>query len=200
MDGSTKRIIGLALLALALVGAFATAYWMWDAGSMVIDPLHHAKRMRANWLLAGQLLLIAGNVFLIGLCLLRTNPAPSAGQTPPDDRRNAFPFPLYLTTGISLALIASSIEIVRQQALGFLWTFLCVPSVLLELGGHRLRVFKAHPVIGPILAIDFYLLYYLALFFPFYRRRHNLARVFIGVHLTLGFLLLVAITLIIRSE
>ena len=194
-----KRTVGLALLAIGLVGIFLTAYWIWGRRTVVIDPRHHAEQMRACWTMAGFLLLTAANVLLVGVCLLRASPVSRSGETSVP-KRSPFPLPLYVTMSISLALLAAYLDTVRWQALGILWPFLCVPSIVLMFTGHHLSRISDQPSVRYIVTAVIHLFYYGGLLFPLYRRRTRLARVLIGIHLALGFLLLVAITAIVRSE
>lgn len=195
-----KRTVGLALVAIGLVAALLTVYWIWGRRTVVLDPRHHAEQMRACWTMAGLLLLTAGNLLLVGLCLLRASPVSRPGEVPSVGNRSPFPLPLYVTMSLSLALLAAYLDTVRWQTFGFLWPFLCIPSIVLMFTGHHLSRLSDQPTVRYTVTAVIHLLYYGALLYPLYRRRYRLARILIGIHLALGFLLLLAITAIVRSE
>jgi hypothetical protein len=185
-----KRSIGLGLLALSIVVVLVTAYWIWTKAALVADPLHHARRMRHYWLAAGVIWACACNVFLIGLFVLRADTAQRTVGAATGHPRRVFGLPAYLTTMISVGLLASHAEITRSDITGLAWYFLCPPSILMQFFWGPMRSIGGSAMSGGMVTILFFLVYYAVFFYPLYRRRYRAMRVLGGIHLVMGFALL----------
>lgn len=190
LDGPMKRTVGLSLLGVSVVGVLVTAYGMWVKATLVADPLHHARRMRSYWLLAGLILACACNVFLIGLFLLRSDPADRTGGVTTGRSRRVFALPVYLVTSVTIGLLASHAEITRSHVTGLAWYFLCPPSIIMQFFSGPVKSIGSHPMTGCAVTILLYMLYYAGFFYPLYRRRYTTMRVLAGIHLVVGFVLL----------
>ena len=185
-----KRSIGLGLLALSIVGVLVTAYWMWTKATLVADPLHHARRVRSYWLVAGIISACACNVFLIGLFVVRADTAQRPGGATTGHPRRVFGLPVYLTTVLSVGLLASHAEITRSHITGLAWYFLCPPSILMQFFWGPMKSIGGSALSGYTVTVLFFLLYYAGFFYPLYRRRYTTMRFLGGIHLVMGFVLL----------
>ena len=191
-----KRTIGLSLLALSVAGVLVTAYWMWVKATLVADPLHHERRMRSYWLLAGLILACACNVFLVGLFLLRSGSADRSPGVTTGPSRRVFALPVYLVTSVNIGLLASYAEITRSHVMGLAWYFLCPPSIIMQFFSGPMKSIGGNPATGYTATVLFYVLYYVAFFYSLYRRRYVVLGVLAGIHLVLGCVLLSVVAML----
>ena len=73
---------------------------------------------------------------------------------------------------------------------------MCLPSVIMGMVARPMKSIGGSPITGYSVTVLFYMLYYICLLHPLYRRRYAVVLVLVGSHLGMGFLLLAVVAVL----
>jgi len=191
-----KRNAGIGLLALSIVVVIMTAYLMWVKDTFAADPMHHERRMRPYWLLAGLVVMLACNMFLAGVFLVQSSRS-NGGRT---GKTRVLALALYLAGSVNVGLFAAFLEITGFHPAGLLWPFVCQPSIIIRLFIGPMTAVSTNPVIAYTVIVLFYVIYYVCFFYPLFKRQYATMRILGAINLVLGFLILVVVTALSSME
>jgi len=196
-SGRTRPRAGIGLIALSIIVVFITGYLLWVKVAFPADTLRRAERTRPYWMFAGLVVMLAFNMFLGGVFLLR-----SGRDSGSKARKRQLLAPvLYLSASVNIGLLAAFLEITRFQPAALLALFICLPTVIFRMfKGPMASFVSSSSAVAYIVIILFYVIFYICFFYPLYKRKYAAIGIFCGIILGIGLLIFVAVSALNSME